>query len=101
MPFQFDAVSCFYNEVAFIKKEGKYFAINKKGEILNEKGYQRINGFDTNTGLAIVMEEPRKFGAINSKGEETIPVIYNVLTKAPGTGKRTYRVALDLSLIHI
>lgn len=93
IPCQFEDISHFNKEIALIKKNKRFFPIDKKGNILTEKGYVGFKGFNDYSPLAIVYNENIKYGAINQKGEETIPVIYDEV-KTATLGRRFYQVKL-------
>ena len=68
----------FYNDALSVKLyEGKFNYINLSGELINDKTYDKVDGF-TNGGYAIVSTD-NNYGVINLKGKEVIPLSYNYL----------------------
>ena len=68
----------FYNDALSVKLyEGKFNYINLSGELINDKTYDKVDGF-TNGGYAIVSND-NNYGVINLKGKEVIPLSYNYL----------------------
>ena len=68
----------FYNDALSVKLyEGKFNYINLSGELLNDKSYDKVDGF-TKSGYAIVSND-NNYGVINLKGKEIIPLSYNYL----------------------
>ncbi len=75
IPFQFKEASHFSENMAIVKKEKSYFLINKKGELITKNGYDKVMSVDSDADLAIIVNKQGKHGAVNSKGEEKIPLI--------------------------
>ena len=68
----------FYNDALSVKLyEGKFNYINLSGELVNDKSYDKVDGFTT-SGYAIVSND-NNYGVINLKGKEIIPLSYNYL----------------------
>lgn len=95
IPCQFEKVSFFRRQVALIKKDSKFYLIDTKGNIISKDGYYDIKGFNLLTDLAIVTDSNNKRGAINGKGEEIIPVIYDEVNQINEFGVRSYLVKLE------
>ncbi|TPG32611.1 WG repeat-containing protein [Flavobacterium pectinovorum] len=74
IPFEYDALGIFSEELAFAKKNNKYGYINRNGEIIIPTQFDNESYFQK-TGLALVKKRNLQ-GFINKKGKEIIPIIY-------------------------
>lgn len=72
---KFDEVEDYKDGFAIVKNNGIYYLINRTGQVIS-KPYAEIN--EISEGL-YVCKQGDKYGAINTKGEEVIPFIYNKL----------------------
>lgn len=96
IPFQFEKNSYFNKNMAIVNNDEKYFLINKKGEIINDEGYEKVVSINRDTDLAIVVNKQGKHGAINSTGKEIIPFIYDDLEEAADrVSRRLYHFRLN------
>ncbi|MEN2399813.1 WG repeat-containing protein [Flavobacterium sp. MC2016-06] len=74
IPFEYDALTVFSEDVACVKKNEKYGFINRKGKIIIPIEFEDETYFQK-TGLALVKKNSL-YGFINKKGKEVIPIIY-------------------------
>ena len=74
VPFEYDNVTVFSEDLACVKKNEKFGFINRKGKIIIPIQFENETFF-RKTGLASVKKE-NLYGFINKKGKEIIPVIY-------------------------
>lgn len=69
-----DLIGQFYNDLAYIKDNGKYGFMDRKGKVVIDIKY--ADAFSFEEGLAAV-EIDKKYGFINTKGKLVIPAIYD------------------------
>lgn len=74
VPFEYDGLGVYSEELAFVKKNNKYGYINRKGKIVIPIQFDNESYFQK-TGLALVKKNNLQ-GFINKKGKEIIPIIY-------------------------
>jgi len=75
IPFDYDDISVFSEELAPAKKNGKYGYINRKGELIIPFQYDDERHF-YKSGLSKVSKDG-KWGFINKKGEQVVPIQYS------------------------
>jgi hypothetical protein len=78
VPFEYDDIGLFNNDLAYVKKNHKFGFINRKGTIVIPIEFDSESNFN-NLGLALV-EKNHKFGFIDKLGKEVIPIIYEQAT---------------------
>ena len=71
----FEEAENYINGVAIAKKENKFYIINRSGQLIS-KGYEDISESSDNL---FVCKQKEYYGAINSKGEISIPFSYTKL----------------------
>lgn len=74
IPFEYDELSLFSNELASAKKNEKFGFVNRKGLVVIPFQYEEESSFGNN-GIAMVKTND-KFGFINKSGKEIIPIIF-------------------------
>ncbi|WP_431243813.1 WG repeat-containing protein [Flavobacterium sp. P21] len=74
IPFEYDDLTLFSEELACVKKKNKFGFINRKGKIVIPIQYEEETYFQK-TGLALVKKN-NLYGFINKSGKEIIPIIY-------------------------
>lgn len=74
VPFEYDDLTYFYQELACAKKNGKFGFINRKGKTVIPIQFDDETYFEKN-GLALVKKNEH-YGFINKKGKEIISIIY-------------------------
>ncbi|WP_281230980.1 WG repeat-containing protein [Flavobacterium gelatinilyticum] len=74
VPFEYDDLTVFSEELACAKKNSKFGFINRKGKIVIPFQYDDETYFQK-TGLALVKKN-KLYGFINKKGKEIIPILY-------------------------
>ncbi|WP_208326843.1 WG repeat-containing protein [Flavobacterium sp. 270] len=74
VPFEYDDLTVFSEELSCVKKKGKFGFINRKGKIVIPLQFENETYF-RKTGLALV-KKGSLYGFINKKGKEIIPIIY-------------------------
>ncbi|KAF2079466.1 WG repeat-containing protein [Flavobacterium sharifuzzamanii] len=74
VPFDYDDISLFSQDLACIKKDNKYGFVNRRGKIVIPIQFEDETYFQK-TGLALV-EKNKLYGFINKQGKEIIPIIY-------------------------
>lgn len=65
-----------YNNRHIALYQHYFHLINEQGELLTTDGYDEIQPFEDGASITVVGED-RRFGVINSEGEEILPVIYD------------------------
>jgi len=75
VPFEYDDLTVFSEELACAKKNNKFGFINRKGKIVISFQYDDETYFQK-TGLALVKKN-KLYGFINKKGKEIIPILYH------------------------
>ena len=75
IPFEYDDLSVFSEELAPAKKNGKYGYINRKGELIIPFQYDDERHF-YKSGLSEA-SKAGKWGFINKKGEQVVPIQYS------------------------
>jgi hypothetical protein len=75
IPFEYDNLSVFSEELAPAKKNGKYGYINRKGELIIPFQYDDERHF-YKSGLSEASNSG-KWGFINKKGEQVVPIQYS------------------------
>lgn len=74
VPFEYDDLTVFSEELACAKKKGKFGFINRKGKIVIPIQFEEETFFRQN-GLALVKKNSL-YGFIDKKGKEVIPIAY-------------------------
>ncbi|KAF2507790.1 WG repeat-containing protein [Flavobacterium zhairuonense] len=74
VPFEYDYLTLFSEELACVKKKNKFGFINRKGKIVIPIQYEEETYFQK-TGLALVKKN-NLYGFINKSGKEIIPIHY-------------------------
>lgn len=74
VPFEYDDLTVFSEELACAKKNNKFGFINRKGKIVIPFQYDDETYFQK-TGLALVKRN-KLYGFINKKGKEIITILY-------------------------
>lgn len=74
VPFEYDGLGVYSEELAFVKKNNKYGYIDRKGKIIIPIQFEDESYF-RKAGLARVKKNGL-YGFINKKGKEIIPIIY-------------------------
>lgn len=74
VPFDYDELTLFSQELACVKKNGKFGFIDRKGKVVISIQFEDETYFQK-TGLAQVKKNGL-YGFINKKGKEIIPIIY-------------------------
>lgn len=73
---EFETVGEFTEDgVAPAKRDGKYYFIDKRGNRVNDRTYDSVSVMDK--GKMYEVRCGAKFGAVNGKGEEVIPAVYD------------------------
>lgn len=75
LPLDYEEAGPFINGFAIIKK-GKYKIIDKKGEVIKKLNYDDIYMFYYSENGIYPVNEEKKWGYINSSGEEIVPLKY-------------------------
>ncbi len=73
--FYFEETENYINGIAIIKKENKFYLVNRSEQLIS-KGYEDINESSDNL---FVCKLKNNYGAINAKGETIIPFTYSKL----------------------
>lgn len=74
VPFYFDDIALFSEELACVKKDKKYGFVDRSGKIVIPIQFEEETDFQK-TGLALVKKN-NLYGFINQQGKEIIPIIY-------------------------
>ena len=74
VPFEYDDISLFSQDLACVKKGNKYGFVDRNGKIVIPIQFEDETYFQK-TGLALVKKN-KLYGFINKKGKEIIPIIY-------------------------
>ncbi|MBJ2123180.1 WG repeat-containing protein [Flavobacterium sp. IB48] len=74
VPFDYDDISLFSQNLACVKKGNKYGFVDRNGKIVIPIQFEDETYFQK-TGLALV-EKNKLYGFINKQGKEIIPIIY-------------------------
>lgn len=74
IPFEYDQLSLFSNDLASAKKNGKFGFVNRKGLVVIPFQFEEESFFRDN-GLALVKKN-ESYGFINKSGKEILPIIY-------------------------
>ncbi|QKJ61656.1 WG repeat-containing protein [Flavobacterium sp. M31R6] len=74
VPFEYDELTVFSNELACAKKNGKFGFINRKGVVVIPFQFEEESYFQ-DSGFALVQKN-NKFGFIDKSGNEIVPIIY-------------------------
>ncbi len=74
VPFEYDDLTVFSQELSCAKKNGKFGFINRKGKIVIPIQFENETFFRKN-GLALVKKNDL-YGFIDKKGKEIIPLLY-------------------------
>lgn len=75
VPFEYDGLTVFSEELACVKKNNKFGFINRKGKLVIPLQYDNETYF-RKTGLARVNKN-KLYGFIDKKGKEIIPITYH------------------------
>jgi len=74
VPFDYDDINLFSQDLACVKKDNKYGFVDRNGKIVIPIQFEDETYFQK-TGLALV-EKNKLYGFINKQGKEIIPIIY-------------------------
>lgn len=74
VPFEYDDISLFSQDLACVKKGNKYGFVDRNGKIVIPLQYEDESYFQK-TGLALIKKN-NLYGFINKSGKEIIPIIY-------------------------
>lgn len=77
LPFQYSSVGPFYDNIAIASKGNGFFLINDSGDRITKNTYKHIVPLQGYYSLINVQNEAGLHGALNKKGEEVIPPIYD------------------------
>jgi len=76
IPAKFDMIGFFDEGLAWVKKNGQYATIDRKGNIVNYYGVYDNLPYRFSNGLAIVKQN-NKYGVVNNKGKQVVPFNYS------------------------